>query len=117
MSVTTAKKAELMLLYDTEGALKRLVEIIRIVVDTGEQPEMGAEVFGTNYYLRASLDGDFHYLYLEGTDGLYVTCNDMGGAPPWVGVANRGASFIFLWVLHDKELHEEAEVLCDISGS
>ena len=38
MGASMAKKAELMLLYDSDGALKRLVEIMRTVINTGEQP-------------------------------------------------------------------------------
>jgi len=46
--------------------------------------------------MKASIRGDFHFLYLDENDRLFVTCNDVGGKPPVTGMANEVVSFIYL---------------------
>jgi len=41
--------------------------------------------------------------------------NDMGGEPPWTGMANEDVSFIYLWMLEDQGLRDEAEILHEIA--
>lgn len=115
MDESNAKKAELLLLYDSRGARDRLVEIMKQVIDAGEQPKLSTEIFGGKYFTRTSIRGDIHYLRLNEADRLFVTCNDMGGEPPWTGIANEDVSFIFLWMLKNKGLRDEAEILHDIA--
>jgi len=110
MSATDAKKAEL-LLYNGRDAMTRLVEIVMQVINTGEQPKLPTDIFGGNYFTRASIRGDFHFLYLDENDRLFVICNDMGGEPPWTTVANKDVSFIYLWMLKDEGLRDETEIL------
>lgn len=57
ISATNAKKAELMLLYDANEATRRLIEIIRMVVNTGEQPEMRVrKAFWNGYGMDSGAD-------------------------------------------------------------
>jgi hypothetical protein len=63
-----------------------------------------------------SVYGDIHYLWLSQYDGLIVGMNAMSWEPPWTGflpgsTIERVAKFSVIWILHDKELKQEAEFL------
>lgn len=122
--MTQARKAELLLTYPgQEQQLRRITDIMMRVIDTGraapvEDTPADHALFDDGWFIKASVYGDYHYLWLGSRAGiLIVAMNVMSWEPPWKGfmpgsTTDTIAKFSEAWIITgDKEMAQEAEFL------